>query len=400
MDASQSDLLPSDGRSIDGPFRGRLRPGLRCVVCGDVSSGKHYGVLACNGCSGFFKRSVRRKLVYRCQAASGECVVDKAHRNQCQACRLRKCLKCGMNKDAVQNERQPRSTATVRPESTFARPVSTADDVFNTRFDAKAINAPNFQTFVSLHPKTISPMFAKVNEVKLSESTTDSKDRTQIGMEEVLKKENLCSLGYPSFFAQDGTPMDAARTALYETSARILLLSIRWARNLPSYSSLALQDQVALLEETWSELFLISCIQWSMPLESNPLFADMDASVSKNNIHQKKCIHALQRIFARFKILAVDFSEFACLKAIVLFKPDVESLKDNHQVDMLQDHAQLMLAHHIKSQHFDYTFRFGRLLLLLPSLRQIPPAIIETIFFSKTIGSTPIVKLLGDLFKC
>lgn len=36
---------------------------------------------------------------FRCQAGTGRCVVDKAHRNQCQACRLKKCLQMGMNKD-------------------------------------------------------------------------------------------------------------------------------------------------------------------------------------------------------------------------------------------------------------------------------------------------------------
>lgn len=38
-------------------------------------------------------------LFFRCQAGTGRCIVDKAHRNQCQACRLKKCLSMGMNKD-------------------------------------------------------------------------------------------------------------------------------------------------------------------------------------------------------------------------------------------------------------------------------------------------------------
>ena len=38
-----------------------------CVVCGDRASGRHYGVVSCEGCKGFFKRSMRKDQGYRCR---------------------------------------------------------------------------------------------------------------------------------------------------------------------------------------------------------------------------------------------------------------------------------------------------------------------------------------------
>ncbi|MBN3271810.1 NR2C1 protein, partial [Polyodon spathula] len=77
-----------------------------CVVCGDKASGRHYGAVSCEGCKGFFKRSIRKNLVYTCRGTR-DCVINKHHRNRCQYCRLQRCVGFGMKQDSVQCERKP-----------------------------------------------------------------------------------------------------------------------------------------------------------------------------------------------------------------------------------------------------------------------------------------------------
>lgn len=76
-----------------------------CAICGDKASGKHYGVHSCEGCKGFFKRTVRKDLTYTCRD-NRDCTIDKRQRNRCQYCRYQKCLSAGMKREAVQEERQ------------------------------------------------------------------------------------------------------------------------------------------------------------------------------------------------------------------------------------------------------------------------------------------------------
>ncbi|XP_068923384.1 photoreceptor-specific nuclear receptor [Petaurus breviceps papuanus] len=384
-----------------------LSPGLLCRVCGDSSSGKHYGIYACNGCSGFFKRSVRRKLIYRCQAGSGTCPVDKAHRNQCQACRLRKCLQSGMNKDAVQNERQPRSTAQVRLDSieldsnlrpehlatTRAGPPPASPMVLGLRVPASAsmttVPGGRALTPPGNHRFMASLMTAETCAKLEPEDVDENVDVTSNEPERPLTDDQPGS--YPS----------TSPESVYETSARLLFMAVKWAKNLPVFSNLPFRDQVILLEEAWSELFLLCAIQWSLPLESCPLLSVPEPAPGIQGKLMTAAIETqiLQETIARFKSLTVDPTEFACMKALVLFKPETRGLKDPEQVENLQDQSQVMLGQHNKMHYPSQPVRFGKLLLLLPSLRFISSDRIELLFFRRTIGNTPMEKLLCDMFK-
>ncbi|XP_066963628.1 orphan steroid hormone receptor 2-like isoform X7 [Macrobrachium rosenbergii] len=103
-----------------------------CVVCGDRASGRHYGAISCEGCKGFFKRSIRKQLGYTCRG-NKTCEVTKHHRNRCQYCRLQKCLAMGMRSDCkndtkdlyktVQSERKPNSVLGERRDKEGSPPM-------------------------------------------------------------------------------------------------------------------------------------------------------------------------------------------------------------------------------------------------------------------------------------
>lgn len=79
-----------------------------CRVCGDKASGFHYGVHSCEGCKGFFRRSIQQKIQYRPCTKNQQCNILRINRNRCQYCRLKKCIAAGMSRDAVRFGRVPK----------------------------------------------------------------------------------------------------------------------------------------------------------------------------------------------------------------------------------------------------------------------------------------------------
>ncbi|XP_051964200.1 steroidogenic factor 1-like [Xyrauchen texanus] len=75
-----------------------------CPVCGDKVSGYHYGLLTCESCKGFFKRTVQNNKRYTC-TLNQDCGIDKTQRKRCPYCRFQKCISVGMRLEAVRADR-------------------------------------------------------------------------------------------------------------------------------------------------------------------------------------------------------------------------------------------------------------------------------------------------------
>lgn len=87
-----------------------------CLVCGLSASGCHYGITACEGCKGFFRRAVLMNRLpgqdrhWVCKQENSprdknKCQIqgikETDRRRCCKSCRLNRCLEAGMKPEAV-----------------------------------------------------------------------------------------------------------------------------------------------------------------------------------------------------------------------------------------------------------------------------------------------------------
>ncbi|XP_016979615.1 steroid receptor seven-up, isoforms B/C isoform X2 [Drosophila rhopaloa] len=331
---------------------------IECVVCGDKSSGKHYGQFTCEGCKSFFKRSVRRNLTYSCRG-SRNCPIDQHHRNQCQYCRLKKCLKMGMRREAVQRGRVP-------PTQPGLAGMHGQYQIANG--DPMGIAGFNGHSYLSSY----------ISLLLRAEPYPTSRYGQCMQPNNIMGIDNICEL-----------------------AARLLFSAVEWAKNIPFFPELQVTDQVALLRLVWSELFVLNASQCSMPLHVAPLLAAAGLHASPMAADRVVAFMDHIRIFQeqveKLKALHVDSAEYSCLKAIVLFTTDACGLSDVTHIESLQEKSQCALEEYCRTQYPNQPTRFGKLLLRLPSLRTVSSQVIEQLFFVRLVGKTPIETLIRDM---
>ncbi|NXB07127.1 NR1H4 protein, partial [Cnemophilus loriae] len=370
----------------DGAYQGLKRPRLNhsvrlkgqeelCVVCGDKASGYHYNALTCEGCKGFFRRSITKNAVYRCKSG-GHCEMDMYMRRKCQECRLKKCRAVGMLAECLLTEVQCKSKRlrkNFKQKSSFLCNIKLEDEGLNSKQVSSTTRSGKIPEKMELTP----------GEHQLLDHIVAAHQKYTIPLEEAKK------------FLQETASPEESFLRLSETAVVHIQVLVDFTKRLPGFESLASEDQIALLKgSTVEAMFLRSAQIYNQRMSecqpSTKTLTDKNTTKELGARCQKGFYTCMENVgFFHFQGITEEFitalfyfyrtmgelkvteTEYALLVATTVFFSDRPLLRDKRHVEQLQEPLLGILYKHSKLQHPRDPQRFARLLGRLTELRSL-----------------------------
>ncbi|XP_028322908.1 nuclear receptor subfamily 4 group A member 2-like isoform X2 [Gouania willdenowi] len=256
-----------------------------CAVCGDNAACQHYGVRTCEGCKGFFKRSVQKNSQYVCLSMKC-CPVDKRRRNRCQFCRFQKCLSVGMDREGV------------RTDSLKGR---------RGRLPSNQ-RAPSDSWLLS------SLIRAHVESNQQPSRLDYCKEQTVSPVNDI---QQVCEF--------------------YQLLTRSMEVIRGWSNNVPGFSALSQHDQELLFYSAFLELFVLRLEHRSGPVEELLVFCDGSVWSRRQCLRGfgGEWIDAIVAFSSELQRMKLDVSTFSVLCTLVLVT-ERPGLKEPQRVKELQ----------------------------------------------------------------
>ncbi|XP_050001608.1 bile acid receptor isoform X4 [Alexandromys fortis] len=291
---------------------GKIKGDELCVVCGDRASGYHYNALTCEGCKGFFRRSITKNAVYKCKNG-GNCVMDMYMRRKCQECRLRKCREMGMLAECLLTEIQCKSKRLRKNVKQRAEKTVSED---GEGHDSRQVTS----TTKSCREKTeLTP-----DQQNLLHYIMDSYSKQRMPQEitnKILKEE---------FSAEENFLI------LTEMATSHVQVLVEFTKKLPGFQTLDHEDQIALLKGSAVEaMFLRSAEIFNKKLPVG--HADLLEERIRNSGISDEYITPMFSFYKSVGELKMTQEEYALLTAIVILSPDRQYIKDREAVEKLQE---------------------------------------------------------------
>ncbi|XP_049819254.1 ecdysone-induced protein 78C isoform X2 [Aethina tumida] len=327
-----------------------------CKVCGDKASGYHYGVTSCEGCKGFFRRSIQKQIEYRC-LRDGKCLVIRLNRNRCQYCRFKKCLAVGMSRDSVRYGRVPKRSRERSTEEPVSR-VTTSDadqsdaeskqlavyDVILTVSQAHHANCPyteeNTRNLVR-KPIVLPPSSPQGSEVATSTAESLETERCWLWQQ----------------FAANITP----------SVQRV----VEFAKRVPGFCELCQDDQLILIKIGFFEIWLTHVARL---VSATSLMFDDGSAVTRHQIETMYDVDfttSLVHFANTFNALSLNDTEVGLFSAVVLLTADRPGITDVKSIEHHQDKLIEALKVQVGRNHANEPQIFSSLLIKLPELRNL-----------------------------
>ncbi|XP_019931953.2 probable nuclear hormone receptor HR38 isoform X3 [Aedes albopictus] len=333
-------------------------PSQLCAVCGDTAACQHYGVRTCEGCKGFFKRTVQKGSKYVCLADKA-CPVDKRRRNRCQFCRFQKCLAVGMVKEVVRTDslKGRRGRLPSKPKSPQESPPSPPVSMITALVRAHVDTTPDLASLDYCQYREPGQ-----NEPIISEA------------EKVQQFYNLLT-----------TSVDVIK---------------QFADKLPGFSDLSPDDQELLFQSASLELFVLRLSYRARIDDTKMTFCNGVV------LHKLQCqrsfgdwLNAILEFSKSLHSMEIDISAFACLCALTLVT-ERYGLREPKKVELLQMKIISSLRDHVtyNSEAQRKPHYFNRLLGKLPELRSLSVQGLQRIFYLKLEDLVPAPPLIENMF--
>ncbi|XP_053187663.1 androgen receptor [Scomber japonicus] len=299
LDVSYNDTRYEASREHMFPMEFFFPPQRTCLICSDEASGCHYGALTCGSCKVFFKRAAEGKQKYLC-ASKNDCTIDKLRRKNCPSCRLRKCFEAGM--------------------TLGARKLKKIGQQKNPEEDHHVHDPP--EAMQNISPKSGLNLNSQLVFLNILESI----------------EPEVVNAGH-----DHGQPDSAATllTSLNELGERQLVKVVKWAKGLPGFRNLHVDDQMTVIQHSWMGV-MVFALGWRSykNVDGRMLYFAPDLVFNENRMHissmYEHCIR-MRHLSQEFVLLQITQEEFLCMKALLLFSIiPVEGLKSQKYFDELR----------------------------------------------------------------
>lgn len=347
-----------------------------CFVCQDKSSGYHYGVSACEGCKGFFRRSVQKAMKYTCHRDK-KCEINKITRNRCQYCRFQKCFAVGMSKDCVRNDRNKK-----KKDSEVSQSVTIPSEIEEV---IKMVTKAHNDTFLA-DPKN-APF--SVPETKASQAAYSADAKDSLFNEEGIAGQ-VASLGEDFLDClwdpppavnlpvhPEGDPATDTDTSMLDcvttVSTRAIVMVVDFAKKLPGFLSLSTPDQITLLKASCLEILTLRISSRFNAGEGAVTFSS-GMTLNKDQLKSGGFGHLMDdivKLSQSFKKLKIDNSEMALLAAVCLISGDRTGLESPKAVEKMQEPYLEGLRLYVHKRRPKESNAFAKILMKITDVRHI-----------------------------